>query len=101
MSTGGALQRGDATRLGVVLSNVLSNLLKYTPPGGNIHVVARPGERAAPSSSLHIRIVDGGRDASVPPPILCKPYDVTALRKMIRKRLASGLQPAPLTSPRL
>ena len=28
-------------------------------------------------------------------PILCKPYDVTALREMIRKRLASSPQRAP------
>jgi NtrC-family two-component system sensor histidine kinase KinB len=45
----------DAARLGVVLSNVLGNALKYTPQGGHVGVrVASQGKR------VHIAVTDTG-----------------------------------------
>jgi NtrC-family two-component system sensor histidine kinase KinB len=45
----------DAARLGVVLSNVLGNALKYTPQGG--HVGVRVGSRG---DRVHIAVTDTG-----------------------------------------
>jgi NtrC-family two-component system sensor histidine kinase KinB len=53
--------RGDASRLGVVLSNILRNALKYTPPGGAISVRASPTHSVDKLASLEIRISDTGR----------------------------------------
>lgn len=47
-------------RVGVVLSNILSNALKYTPPDGTIRVRARPVDAANGPTSLEIRISDSG-----------------------------------------
>jgi len=42
----GLALEGDATRLAQVVSNLLNNAAKYTPPGGNIEIeAARRGER--------------------------------------------------------
>jgi NtrC-family two-component system sensor histidine kinase KinB len=50
---------GDADRLSVVLSNVLTNAIKYTPQGGRIRVEAQP-DRAAGDSHVCIEVTDSG-----------------------------------------
>ena len=65
-------------------------------------------QRIAPDQSLRIVFITGGATTekartfleSVPNAIIYKPYNVTELREMIRKGLATGPQPAPLKSPR-
>jgi signal transduction histidine kinase len=50
----------DPQRIGQVLGNLLSNALTHTPPGGEIVVVARPGE-----SEVEISVSDTGE--GIPP----------------------------------
>src|SRR5258705_7143197 len=59
--TGDACVRGDPLRLGVVVSNLLTNAIKYTPPGGSIAIAVAP--RAL--TRVEVRVVDTG--AGVPP----------------------------------
>jgi CheY-like chemotaxis protein len=46
---------GDATRLAQILSNLLNNAAKYTPPGGAIRLLA-----AVDGGQLSIRVADDG-----------------------------------------
>jgi NtrC-family two-component system sensor histidine kinase KinB len=55
-----ALLRGDAARLAVVLSNILTNALKYTQSGGTIRVHAGLAGRRGPPAMLQIRVTDSG-----------------------------------------
>jgi signal transduction histidine kinase len=48
---------GDPGRLSVVLSNVLTNAVKYTPPGGRIRVGAQP-DRTAGKSHVCIEVTE-------------------------------------------
>jgi NtrC-family two-component system sensor histidine kinase KinB len=50
---------GDAGRLSVVLSNVLTNALKYTPPGGQIRIAAEPDD-APGKPGVRIEVTDSG-----------------------------------------
>ncbi len=50
---------GDAGRLSVVLSNVLTNAIKYTPVGGRIEIVARPDDVAG-EPHLDLEVSDEG-----------------------------------------
>ncbi len=55
---------GDAPRLQVVVANVLTNALKYTPRGGEVSVRVAPAGSTAPRD-LHIAVTDTG--PGVPP----------------------------------
>jgi NtrC-family two-component system sensor histidine kinase KinB len=61
---------GDEARLGVVLSNIVSNAIKYTPEGGVIDVVAQPVDAGA---RLRIAITDSG--PGVPPEFRDRVFD--------------------------
>ncbi len=45
----------DATRVAQIVSNLLNNAAKYTPPGGQIELVAEAG-----ASDVSIRVIDNG-----------------------------------------
>jgi PAS domain S-box-containing protein len=49
---------GDHDRLVQVVTNILSNAVKFTPPGGAIHVAVR--QEAAPLEQLVVEISDSG-----------------------------------------
>jgi NtrC-family two-component system sensor histidine kinase KinB len=53
---------GDAARLGVVVSNILTNALKYTPTGGKITVRVVSVQNAGPAgrATLQITVTDTG-----------------------------------------
>jgi NtrC-family two-component system sensor histidine kinase KinB len=55
---------GDAGRLAVVLSNVLTNAVKYTPPGGRIRIRAQP-DGTAGKSHVCIEVTDSGPGVEV------------------------------------
>jgi NtrC-family two-component system sensor histidine kinase KinB len=50
---------GDVARLGVVLSNILNNALKYAPAGSAVDVVAEPV--GTPVTAVRISVMDRGR----------------------------------------
>ncbi|MGB8169735.1 MAG: ATP-binding protein [Chthoniobacteraceae bacterium] len=55
LATGRPLVRGDAARLTQVFSNLLTNAVKFTPPGGSVNIrsVVSDGE-------VHVEIADTG-----------------------------------------
>ena len=67
--------RADGVRLKVVLSNILTNAAKYTPPGGRVHVEASWLQNAGMegASVVQIAVTDTGR--GVPPDLRERIFD--------------------------
>jgi NtrC-family two-component system sensor histidine kinase KinB len=59
--------QGDAARLQVVLANVLTNALKYTPRGGEVAVHVAPGRGVGPAGTPDLRIAVTDTGPGVPP----------------------------------
>ena len=75
---------GDVTRLEQVLSNLLNNAVKFTPPGGRITVTAgREGAEAV------VRIRDTG--IGIEPGLLSKVFDLFVQAETSLDRSQSGL----------
>jgi len=58
----GAVVRGDPARLRIVLVNLLSNALKYTPPGGQVTVSVASLQNAGstPEKVVQVAVTDSG-----------------------------------------
>jgi PAS domain S-box-containing protein len=74
---------GDATRLMQVITNLLSNSLKFTDPGGQIHIEAQ-----AIDSELIVHVRDNG--IGISPDLLPKIFELFA-RGETTSRATSGL----------
>jgi signal transduction histidine kinase len=73
----------DARRLQQVLTNLLSNALKFTPNGGNVEVVARPEE----TQTVRVDVTDSG--VGIPAPeveSLFNKYQQTTSGRISRHR---------------
>jgi PAS domain S-box-containing protein len=74
----------DATRIEQVVTNLLTNALKYTPPGGHVQVqVSREGEQAR----LEVRDDGGG----IPPSLLPRIFDLFVQGERPLDRRTGGL----------
>lgn len=75
---------GDATRLDQVVTNLLGNAVRYTPSGGDLHIVVRPdGEDGV------IEIRDSG--AGIAPELLPRIFDLFVQGEQSRARDVGGL----------
>jgi PAS domain S-box-containing protein len=75
---------GDEHRLTQVLSNLLTNAAKYTPPGGRIDVVAR-----AEDGNALITVKDTGK--GIPPDLLSRVFDLFVQGYRTPDRSGGGL----------
>ncbi len=75
---------GDMTRLAQVISNLLNNSAKYTPPGGHIQLVARREENAAV-----IIVSDDG--IGIPLPMVGKVFEMFAQVDRTLEKTTGGL----------
>jgi PAS domain S-box-containing protein len=76
--------KGDATRLEQVLSNLLSNAMKFTPPGGRVTVDAR-----ATGGEVIVRVADTG--VGIPAPVLPRVFELFVQADTSLDRAKSGL----------
>lgn len=74
----------DPTRLAQVVSNLLNNAAKFTPPGGRIRLAARTVDGFA-----EIEVCDTG--VGVPEPMRAKIFDLFAQVKDTQERAQEGL----------
>ncbi|HXU81849.1 MAG TPA: ATP-binding protein, partial [Polyangia bacterium] len=75
---------GDEHRLTQVLSNLLTNAAKYTPPGGRIDVIAR-----AEDDKAVIKVRDTGK--GIPPDLLSRVFDLFVQGYRTPDRSGGGL----------
>ncbi|HUQ24356.1 MAG TPA: PAS domain S-box protein [Burkholderiales bacterium] len=75
---------GDLHRLAQVLSNILNNAARYTPPGGNIAVRAR-----AEDDKIVVRVRDTGR--GIEPEMLDRIFDMFVQGRAPLQRVGGGL----------
>jgi PAS domain S-box-containing protein len=76
--------RGDATRLSQVVSNLLTNAAKYTPPGG--HIAVRGAEE---DSHVVLRVRDTG--IGIAPDVLPYVFDLFVQERQALDRSQGGL----------
>jgi len=82
--TTGVAVLGDATRLGQIVSNLLTNVAKYTPPGGRVTI--RAGRE---QDDVVVRIRDTG--IGIAPDALQRIFDLFAQERTARERANGGL----------
>jgi PAS domain S-box-containing protein len=75
---------GDEHRLTQVLSNLLTNAAKYTPPGGRVDVIAR-----AEGGNAVIEVKDTGK--GIPPDLLARVFDLFVQGYSTPDRSSGGL----------
>ncbi len=75
---------GDATRLAQVVSNLLNNAARYTPPGGHVSVVARHE-----GDQIVLRVCDDGN--GIAPDLLPRVFDLFAQSPQAPDRPNGGL----------
>jgi signal transduction histidine kinase/CheY-like chemotaxis protein len=76
--------KGDATRLEQVLTNLLNNALKFTPPGGRVTLDAR-----AIGDAAIVRVTDTG--LGIPATVLPRVFDLFVQADTSLDRAKSGL----------
>ena len=76
--------QGDRVRLDQIVENLLTNAIKYTPPGGHIHVDGRRVEHSAA-----IRVIDTG--IGVEPSMLDAIFDLFAQADRSLDRAQGGM----------
>jgi CheY-like chemotaxis protein len=76
--------KGDSTRLSQVVSNLLTNAAKYTPPGGNITVRAE-----ADDGEVVVRVRDSG--LGIAPEFLPRMFDLFVQERQTIDRSQGGL----------
>jgi two-component system, sensor histidine kinase len=75
---------GDPSRLSQVISNLINNAAKYTPPRGRIDVALDEGDRQAV-----VRVTDNG--AGIPPDMLDRVFDMFTQVNRTLDRAQGGL----------
>ena len=80
----GLIVRGDSTRLSQVVSNLLTNAAKYTPPGG--HITIRTEEN---HEEVVVRVRDTGM--GIAPEVLPKVFDLFVQERQAIDRSQGGL----------
>jgi signal transduction histidine kinase/CheY-like chemotaxis protein len=75
---------GDAARLAQVVSNLLVNAAKYTPPGGKIELTARQVGK-----SVELRVIDNGIGISAE--LLPQVFDLFVQERQAADRTSGGL----------
>ncbi len=81
---------GDLVRLEQVITNLLSNALKYTPAGGEIHVVVElDPTRGQPPGEAVVRVIDTG--IGIAPEQLEGIFDLFAQTDKAKTRAQGGL----------
>ena len=80
----GLAVRGDSTRLSQVVSNLLTNAAKYTPPGGHITI-----RTAAEGGEVAVRVRDTGM--GIAPDVLPRVFDLFVQERQAIDRSQGGL----------